>query len=437
MTMGSSEELRKQGNRLYFSVETPPESEADRARLEDAIKLYNRALSAARGLQDYLSALKNLGMAHLKISAYPSLSSKMVIYHLEQSAFPFAKALDATEGQPASAWVADLKSRVQEATTSSLGTIRDLEDYRDKETALLRLCEVVHRGQKSIVFFEMGNLYYGVGVVARDARDFKKCLSAFEDCRFPYAEALRYLPHAFSNDDKLNSEIEEQMMTLDVNLSIAQAMQAIYIGEELQKKAVYDEETTDVELLWDSADWFTKAILCSRDRDLENEAIASSKLGLIFIQLLNLKEKGYKLLEYALQLTEALKPRSFVTQPWHQECVKAMSDYQQKRQAEEDAKLAKERAPYIEKLKDLLQVVKEAADDSPYKLLRHVYSKHPPKKGKLKDPLDASTLKKRLKKALVHYHPDKNTVTEHGMEWFVLCEEIYKYLSVKYTIQKA
>jgi len=40
-----------------------------------------------------------------------------------------------------------------------------------------------------------------------------------------------------------------------------------------------------------------------------------------------------------------------------------------------------------------------------------------------------------MRDALVHYHPDKND--EHGMEWKVRCEEIFKHLNSKYDAVKA
>ena len=48
---------------------------------------------------------------------------------------------------------------------------------------------------------------------------------------------------------------------------------------------------------------------------------------------------------------------------------------------------------------------------------------------------NADSIKKVLRDALVHYHPDKND--DHGMEWKVRCEEIFKHLNDKYDRLKA
>jgi hypothetical protein len=70
-------------------------------------------------------------------------------------------------------------------------------------------------------------------------------------------------------------------------------------------------------------------------------------------------------------------------------------------------------------------------------LLDYVYKKHPPKvpsytKGEELDK--TGTSKKRLMKAILFYHPDKQVL--FGMEWKVLCEEITKYLNFNYETCK-
>jgi hypothetical protein len=58
-------------------------------------------------------------------------------------------------------------------------------------------------------------------------------------------------------------------------------------------------------------------------------------------------------------------------------------------------------------------------------LLKHVYTKHPPKNPShtmgLLSPGDPGLTRKALLRAISHYHTDKNRVAEHGMKWHVLC----------------
>jgi curved DNA-binding protein CbpA len=44
--------------------------------------------------------------------------------------------------------------------------------------------------------------------------------------------------------------------------------------------------------------------------------------------------------------------------------------------------------------------------------------------------------RKALQKLVILYHPDRIDKEKHGVEYFVLCEEIDKILSKLYTIEK-
>jgi curved DNA-binding protein CbpA len=44
--------------------------------------------------------------------------------------------------------------------------------------------------------------------------------------------------------------------------------------------------------------------------------------------------------------------------------------------------------------------------------------------------------RKALQKLVILYHPDRINKEIHGIEYFVLCEEIVKILNKLYTIEK-
>lgn len=109
-------------------------------------------------------------------------------------------------------------------------------------------------------------------------------------------------------------------------------------------------------------------------------------------------------------------------------------------QHEEEEK-TKERAEIKEKMKEEL----DALDKQHMKLnnkefLKHIYNKYKPKNPAhvfeefdLKEDIQT---KKRLQKAILHFHPDKVDVKEHGWEWKIMTEEITKYLTKRYEIIK-
>ena len=99
-----------------------------------------------------------------------------------------------------------------------------------------------------------------------------------------------------------------------------------------------------------------------------------------------------------------------------------------------------QREPILNTLKPELKALKEAASQNWQALIKHCYSKHPPKANDLPFTIDPAMLlsaengKSVLKKAILHYHPDKNST--HGTQWQVLCEEIVKLINNKYAAFK-
>eukprot|EP00730_Choanoeca_flexa_P004878 TRINITY_DN11829_c0_g1_i1.p1 TRINITY_DN11829_c0_g1~~TRINITY_DN11829_c0_g1_i1.p1 ORF type:complete len:125 (+),score=16.16 TRINITY_DN11829_c0_g1_i1:393-767(+) len=93
------------------------------------------------------------------------------------------------------------------------------------------------------------------------------------------------------------------------------------------------------------------------------------------------------------------------------------------------------RKPYVEALKaelDELDAIKTPA----WQLLDYVYEKHPPKRAEHKRPSEDKSMKWQLRKAMTHYHMDKQNEVHYGTKWKVLAEEIYKRLAVHYEACK-
>lgn len=77
--------------------------------------------------------------------------------------------------------------------------------------------------------------------------------------------------------------------------------------------------------------------------------------------------------------------------------------------------------------------MKKASEESAQALIDAIYSKHPPKRGE--KSIDSS-LKTVIKKALLHYHPDKQDLEVHGLKWIVLSEEITILLNYHFGCMK-
>jgi hypothetical protein len=115
--------------------------------------------------------------------------------------------------------------------------------------------------------------------------------------------------------------------------------------------------------------------------------------------------------------------------------------------------LLKEEESWQNQRKEHLKKVQEDIDEiesrnySVTDLCDYLFEKHPPrhnkdyqqKKPSFKDDTSAANKKankKSLQKLVTLYHPDRINKESHGMEYFVLCEEITKILNGLYTIEK-
>lgn len=103
--------------------------------------------------------------------------------------------------------------------------------------------------------------------------------------------------------------------------------------------------------------------------------------------------------------------------------------------AEEARKDAAEVAAILAELRYELEAIDSAARSSPEALLRHVYSRHPPRNrgaaaSSAPPPAGCppAALRRCLLGAIRAYHEDKNRAAEHGRKWHLLCREITKHL---------
>ncbi len=96
------------------------------------------------------------------------------------------------------------------------------------------------------------------------------------------------------------------------------------------------------------------------------------------------------------------------------------------------------REAHLTELQPEVEKLKAAVGEGPEKFLEYIYKTHKPLNDKhvLKKDANAN-LKKAYKDAIIHYHPDKVGVEEHGSKTKVLYEEITKLLTQRYEYFKA
>ena len=72
-----------------------------------------------------------------------------------------------------------------------------------------------------------------------------------------------------------------------------------------------EEESLNVNMIWEIVDWYKQAIILTREKDVEVEAIALSRLGRLYDRVFKLKYKASENYKRAIQLAFSLHPRSF------------------------------------------------------------------------------------------------------------------------------
>ena len=182
-------------------------------------------------------------------------------------------------------------------------------------------------------------------------------------------------------------------------------------------------------------DSFRFAIVQSREKELEIEAMCLSGLALIDDKVgyratpcpawlltdvvgqvwkrpMLAKGRYKQCVSMALLLT----PKVFHGCEWFDQAesfLKAEQEAQRQKEADEWSEVRK---PHLKALEATLAAI-DALKDDDVKILKHVYTEHPPKNPK--HTQKSGEIKSQYKHALVHYYPDKQDVKEHGAEWKV------------------
>ena len=71
-----------------------------------------------------------------------------------------------------------------------------------------------------------------------------------------------------------------------------------------------------------------------RAGEVEREAIAESRLGVVYDKVLKMSSRAKAYFTHSFKLAESLKLRVFTTQDWYKDCSKALKKYQDERDDE-------------------------------------------------------------------------------------------------------
>mmetsp|Transcript_10343 Transcript_10343/g.15533 ORF Transcript_10343/g.15533 Transcript_10343/m.15533 type:complete len:314 (-) Transcript_10343:1689-2630(-) len=298
-------------------------------------------------------------------------------------------------------------------------------------------------------------------IVADECGDWRIVLSLCGELNRPMTLARSELRNCerFLPSYVVLTHFHESLLEIDndrlLYLGRAGSQQHRVIGEEFLEKLVFDTESLDTELLWVCVDHFTASLQSLRPMDNpegcichESFAKTCSSLGLVYEKVIKMNEKAHTLYLQTIQHCDIVTHTSgaqFFGKKWYQTAKNGIEAYRFRKEAYDQAEVAKQREPTLIKLKPKLTAIDAAIGKCQGKLYKahallvHIYETLPPKKGSITTPLDKNSkedMKKALLKAVTHYHPDKHYNKEAGVEWLVLCEEITKRLNEYYEHTK-
>ena len=463
LSKSASAQLRSEGNKYYANAKVDNIAPIiRRGRYEDALKCYTKAAHAACTHEERSSALKNAATANWKIvevmresaaaarSSIPRKDSALdarEVYHWTQAFVNFHLAKvsgEVCDRQNRLEWIGNLLRTLADCVQEYRAACLEL-DYARRQELLLRtqqhisadmacawqplqglLCEV--KFKESVLRRESGSYRAAIVAVRSAAQDITILVE-------------HYVRHGDQLSDVLSGDINNLLQEAEQQERICEAMQACAIGDEMFEKAVKSAEELSMEMVWDAVDQYHNSLLLARDQEVEQEAIACSRLAKVFDGVLKIQAKTELYVKRTIELAESLMPRNLHSESWFKEASLILEKIRIAKQHREDADSEEEMKQYKEELKDELTALDDLLTKNAtlQDILLHIYTKHPPVRApdyKLPKTMRGDDLKGLFKKALVHYHPDKVDKEAQGMKWFVLCSEITKILMNRYLVLK-
>jgi len=450
--MSLSSIIRNQGNEFFRQACSGKNLGLQKTRelYDQALSRYYRAKEKAENPEDECSAAKNIGKAAWRMSGVlrQTMEGFQTILHYQHEAVKgLCAAYNGSEDCKPLQWRSEVLGTLSLCLQEVIDSCDPFHtDLKIHQVERLIAITTVERATADLQL-RLAKLFFFDGATKLQYGDYKTCLSRMRDCYHPIEEVKRL---AHITGEELNDLLREAE-TLDQDVLYhacsASSMQARVQGDHLLTMALEDEEELDMTLVFEVIDWYKQAVLLAREVEIEQEAIAESRLGVVYDKVLKLTNRAKDYFNHTLQLVESMKPRVFTSHDWYKECITTLQKYQEEVRQRDEEEKRKVRAKYLEELKEELADIKKH-NTSAVALIKHVYASYPPKSSTWEKPSDddmtkwdslergSKEYKKLLVKALAVFHPDKVDDKEHGLKWKVLSEEITKMITNHYESTK-
>jgi tetratricopeptide (TPR) repeat protein len=317
------------------------------------------SLAVATNDEDRAKANKNIGVCATKLTAlyspddnHESLVDKRLFeYKTGLQAFEDAMAAG-RRGQLPASWIGDV-------TSIAIGLYQHAAEWPHQETVLGKRHRLMHRLNLTLeipcypqvhaeAWLNLVRSLFGKACSHQAEGEHMIAIDLLAEMARPLGEADRiYLAIGHKEGIEETAVLRDEMQQMRCT---AEAAQATAAGVELLDRAL-SEETLSMDAVWDVIDWLRRAIILTRELDIEQEAAALSHMGRVFLLVIKHETRAAELLTRCIQLALSAHPRSFATSAWYNQATTLMEQIQRRRLQRETDEAQRLREPILLKLK--------------------------------------------------------------------------------------
>ena len=277
----------------------------------------------------------------------------------------------------------------------------------------------------------------------------------FHEANYLLAEMNRPVEEArlcYRGDRAMTREVELLALDMTVHSALAQAIQDIHEADKDLEHLVVGAEGLSIARVRLCLDKYKQAVVAVVDQDLELVCMAYTKIAKIYLKVVKdaiSKIKGKEYLMEVMKMSKTItEEKNLHSLKWFNLATALLREIQEEAQKKEDEEWASKRKVALEEIKEELKQLGEHEADSDEDLISFLLANLPPKhkpaaewkhlEEEARTSKAGSKERKRVLQKLIYvYHPDKVDKEKFDDKYHVLCEEISKELTKRYTHLKA
>lgn len=413
--MSEASTKREEGNRFYRDALEIKYELIKLDRLMRASKLYAEALIISTSPEDVSAIQKNLALVKTKLApmqAKAKAVASMYVEGLNHSQLALKAGLGRGE-----AWLTSMRKFQGETLSELLKSQTSKQPKTHVKNLRLYSRKLERDWIYSRMNMEAAKVLLMVSNSLIDICDFKGAQLLLVDCLTAVQEATNH------SEPDGQVECQEVLNTINSKKALCEARVILQTADEEAAKAT---AVTRINLIEEQ---YRIAMMLAQNICKNTEALAATRLGLALVKA-KLSDKAIECFTLALSIANASKGKELTSTPWYADAFKGLETLQREQHKVSQASFDRLKEQFKTTHSHEIEQLKLKSDVGGEKLLQFIYNKWPPKETTYILPaVNATNMKAVVRKALIHYHSDKQT--RYDPEWQFICAEISKCLASK------